>query len=233
MPGAGIEQHRRERRIGIRIDGLGNAGRVRGVPEVLDLTGGRRGALRLQRHCFFSLGPKRPPVAIYGKFRRGGIKGSPFYPRQVRGAASCSSDPPRFAPCERVGSRPTLHNRLLAAALATFRVVRSRLRGRMSGIRSRDTFVPEFCPRPRAKINSPPAIKEGAERREAHPTNAAQHRSASPLARCLGRGARRRQVYAICATHLLSGRARLPALCCGSRQGERIRRWLSSSSRVS
>jgi hypothetical protein len=32
-------------------------------------------------------------------------------------------------------------------------------------------------------------------------------------------GARRRQVYAICATHLLPGRARLPALCCGSRQG--------------
>jgi hypothetical protein len=39
----------------------------------------------------------------------------------------------------------------------------------------------------------------------------------------------RRQVYAVCATHLLRGsahfgRARLPALCCGSRQGERIRR---------
>ena len=34
-----------------------------------------------------------------------------------------------------------------------------------------------------------------------------------------GRGARRRQVYALCATHLLPGRARLPALCCGSRQG--------------
>jgi hypothetical protein len=31
----------------------------------------------------------------------------------------------------------------------------------------------------------------------------------------------------------LSGRARLPALCCGIRQGERIRHWLSSSSRVS
>ena len=56
VPGAGIEQHCRERRVGIRIDGLGNAGRVRGVPEVLDLTGGRRGALRLQRHCSFFLG---------------------------------------------------------------------------------------------------------------------------------------------------------------------------------
>jgi len=39
------------------------------------------------------------------------------------------------------------------------------------------------------------------------------------MSRRFGRGARRRQVYAICATHLLPGRARLPALCCGSRQG--------------
>jgi hypothetical protein len=31
----------------------------------------------------------------------------------------------------------------------------------------------------------------------------------------------------------MSGRARLPALRRGSRQGERIRHWLSSSSRVS
>jgi len=39
------------------------------------------------------------------------------------------------------------------------------------------------------------------------------------MSRRLGRGARRRQVYAVCATHLLPGRARLPALCYGSRQG--------------
>jgi hypothetical protein len=91
----------------------------------------------------------------------------------------------------------------------------------------------ESCPRQRAKIDSPPATKEGAERREAHPTDAAQHRSALPLLDALRRGARRRQVYAVRATHLLAGRARLPALCCGSRQGERIRRWLSFSSRVS
>ena len=40
--------------------------------------------------------------------------------------------------------------------------------------------MPDLCPRPRAEIDSPPAIKEGAERRKAHPTNAAQRQLMSP-----------------------------------------------------
>jgi hypothetical protein len=41
-----------------------------------------------------SLGPKRPPVAIYGKFSRGEMKGNPFcrlqYPRCAASAGSLS-----------------------------------------------------------------------------------------------------------------------------------------------
>ena len=73
------------------------------------------------------------------------------------------------------------------------------------------------------KIDSPPAIKEGAERRKAH-ANHRRHADKCAVARASAFGAAARQC---------SGRARLPALCCGTRQGERIRRWLSSSSRVS
>jgi len=78
----------------------------------------------------------------------------------------------------------------------------------------------ELCRRPRTKVDSLPATKEGAERRKAHPTDAALHRPALPLIDAWDAATR-------------FGRARLPALCRGSRQGERIRHWLSSSSRVS
>ena len=74
------------------------------------------------------------------------------------------------------------------------------------------------------KIDSRPATKkEGAERRKAH---ANHRRHADKCVVCAARLRSGRQ-------RALSGRARLPALCCGTRQGERIRRWLSSSSRVS
>ena len=65
--------------------------------------------------------------------------------------------------------------------------------------------------------------QEGAERRKAH----ANH------CRRAGKRAHLRHSSAFGRQRALSGRARLPALCCGTRQGERIRRWLSSSSRVS
>ena len=73
------------------------------------------------------------------------------------------------------------------------------------------------------KIDSPPAIKEGAERRKAHANHRRHADKCAVCARVCVRGGSARN----------SGRARLPALCCGTRQGERIRRWLSSSSRVS
>jgi len=44
---------------------------------------------------------------------------------------------------------------------------------------------------------------------------------------------RRRSLMPRARQRAVSGRARLPALRRGTRQGERIRRWLSSSSRVS
>ena len=75
---------------------------------------------------------------------------------------------------------------------------------------------------PFPKISSLPA-KKGAERRKAH---ANHRRHADKCVVCAARLRSGRQ-------RALSGRARLPALCCGTRQGERIRRWLSSSSRVS
>jgi hypothetical protein len=87
---------------------------------------------------------------------------------------------------------------------------------------SRRSHAPELCPRPRRQFenDSPPTTKEGAERRKAHANHSAQ--TSGPC----GLSGRARQ-------RALWGRARLPALCCGTRQGERIRRWLSSSSRVS
>jgi hypothetical protein len=79
-------------------------------------------------------------------------------------------------------------------------------------------IVPELHPRPRADRLAP-----GNQRVSGAPRGASNQCRATPthvaMSRRLGRGARRRQVYAICATHLLPGRARLPALCCGSRQG--------------
>ena len=75
---------------------------------------------------------------------------------------------------------------------------------------------------PFPKISSPPAKKRERSAERRMPTIAAMQTSA-PFARSSAFGAAAR----------LSGRARLPALCCGTRQGERIRRWLSSSSRVS
>jgi len=66
-------------------------------------------------------------------------------------------------------------------------------------------------------------LAPGNPRGSGAPRGASNQCRATPthvaMSRRLGRGARRRQVYAICATHLLPGRARLPALCCGSRQG--------------
>ena len=66
-------------------------------------------------------------------------------------------------------------------------------------------------------------LAPGNQRGSGAPRGASNQCRATPthvaMSRRLGRGARRRQVYAICATHLLPGRARLPALCCGSRQG--------------
>jgi hypothetical protein len=46
----------------------------------------------------------------------------------------------------------------------------------------------------------------------------------------VGADARRRQVYALCATHLLSGRARFPALRSGTRHASRNQHWLSPRS---
>jgi hypothetical protein len=66
-------------------------------------------------------------------------------------------------------------------------------------------------------------LAPGNPRGSGAPRGASNQCRATPthvaMSRRFGRGARRRQVYAICATHLLPGRARLPALCCGSRQG--------------
>jgi hypothetical protein len=66
-------------------------------------------------------------------------------------------------------------------------------------------------------------LAPGNQRGSGAPRGASNQCRATPthvaMSRRLGRGARRRQVYAVCATHLLPGRARLPALCCGSRQG--------------
>ena len=92
--------------------------------------------------------------------------------------------------------------------------------------RSRGALMrPSFVPRPRR--HSENRFAPGNKRGSGAPKGACQ-----PLPPC-------RQVRRLRARlrsgrqRANSGRARLPALCCGTRQGERIRRWLSSSSRVS
>jgi hypothetical protein len=69
----------------------------------------------------------------------------------------------------------------------------------------------------------PLAVSRGSEApKGANFIGSAQHRHMLPCAGTSGADSRRRQVYAICATHLLAGRARLPALRSGSRHNLHI-----------
>src|SRR5262249_18270377 len=88
----------------------------------------------------FSLGPKRPPVAIYGKFRRGGINGNPqsWPARRIGGA---------LVPASFRGAIATKQSRFLReppwiASLA--------LAMTQAALSSRHVMS-EFCPRPRTK----------------------------------------------------------------------------------
>src|ERR1700730_3560995 len=70
--------------------------------------------------------------------------------------------------------------------------------------------------------DSPPAKKREAERRKAQFIWSAQHRRKLPCAGASGAEARHRQFAPDGASHLLAGRARLPALRRGSRQDSYI-----------
>jgi hypothetical protein len=67
-----------------------------------------------------------------------------------------------------------------------------------------------------------------AERREAHPTNVRAAPARVATCRRLGRGSAPQTSVRSLRNSSAFGRARVPALRCGTRQGERIRRWLSS-----
>ena len=108
----------------------------------------------------------------------------------------CSQPPP---PCFAWRASPASRGRRRSSVLATYRA----------------RVLPTTTRRNR--------LAPGNQRGSGAPRGASNQCRATPthvaMSRRLGRGARRRQVYAVCATHLLPGRARLPALCCGSRQG--------------
>ena len=147
----------------------------------------------------FSLGPKRPPVAIYGKFRRGGIEGTPFVRLQDTQAA-----PARFPS----GPSEVQRTKCQVSTSSSLRVQRRGWPGQARPWRRATTLsrhvVSELCPRPRTKNRLASGNKEG---------------SGAPRGACQPCQRLRRQVYAVCATHPLRGcalpcerRARLSAL---------------------
>ena len=121
--------------------------------------------------------------------------------------------------------RPVLPQRVAGRATGTVAALGSDPRVRLRGLRLArdDASGAVLATRHVRVLPTTTPFRNSLPRGSGAPRGASNQCRATPthvaMSRRFGRGARRRQVYAVCATHLLPGRARLPALCCGSRQG--------------
>ena len=182
------KQHRRKRRIGIRIDAFRDAWRVRSEPDWLLRAGRRRHGRALGFQCHFSfLGRAEGPFpSIYGKFRWQGIKAALF----GRPSPPFGWLHPPLNLTSQGGQAKSLSRRVSARALQT-------------------TTEAVRVPRNRA---------EGAERREAQFHWIRAHRQTLPLAdaRARMRAADKctRSAQLIC----LRGALAFRRSTCGSRQ---------------